>query len=42
MENNKETKYNKLITVVSIAIPVVVALLFGINLRTLGFDVEPL
>ena len=42
MENNKETKYNKLITVVSIAIPVVVALLFGINLRKMGFDVEPL
>jgi len=42
MENNKETKYNKLITVVSIAIPVVVALLFGINLRKMGFDVETL
>ena len=42
MENNKETKYNKLITIVSIAIPVVVALLFGINLRKMGFDVEPL
>ena len=42
MENNKETKYNKLITLVSIAIPVVVALLFGINLRKMGFDVEPL
>ena len=39
---NKETKYNKLIAVVSVAIPVVVALLFGINLRKLGFDVEPL
>ena len=42
MENNKETKYNKLITLVSIAIPVVVALLFGINLKRMGFDVEPL
>ena len=42
MENNKETKYNKLITLVSIAIPVVVALLFGINLRKMGFDIEPL
>ena len=39
---NKETKYNKLIAVVSVAIPVVVALLFGINLRKMGFDVEPL
>jgi putative membrane protein len=42
MENNIETKYNKLIVVLSIAIPVVVALLFGINLRKLGYDVEPL
>ena len=42
MENNIETKYNKLIVVFSIAIPVVVALLFGINLRKLGYDVEPL
>lgn len=42
MENNIETKYNKLIVVLSIAIPVVVALLFGINLKRMGFDVEPL
>lgn len=43
MENiNQDKKYNKLITVVSIVIPVVVALLFGINLKRLGFDVEPL
>lgn len=42
MENNIETKYNKLIVVLSIAIPVVVALLFGINLRKLGYDVQPL
>ena len=42
MENNIETKYNKLIVVLSIAIPVVVALLFGINLRKLGYEVEPL
>jgi putative membrane protein len=42
MENNIETKYNKLIVVLSIAIPVVVALLFGVNLRKLGYDVEPL
>lgn len=37
-----ETKYNKLIVVLSIAIPAVVALLFGVNLKRMGFDVEPL
>lgn len=42
MENNLETKYNKLIVVLSVAIPAVVAILFGINLRKLGFDVKPL
>lgn len=42
MEQSKETKYNKLIVVLSILIPTVVALLFGINLRKLGFDVAPL
>ena len=42
MENNTETKYNKLITAVSIIIPVAVAALFGVNLRKLGYDVEPL
>ena len=42
METNKETKFNKLIVVLSIAIPLVVALLFGVNLRRLGFDVQPL
>lgn len=35
-------KYNKWIVVLSIAIPIVVAILFGINLRELGFDVKPL
>ncbi|MCA0152717.1 DUF420 domain-containing protein [Winogradskyella vincentii] len=38
----KEKKYNKWIVVLSIVIPVAVAALFGINLRELGFDVEPL
>lgn len=38
----KQKKYNKWIVILSIAIPLVVALLFGINLRELGFDVEPL
>lgn len=43
MEQNKlEKKYNKWIVVLSIAIPLVVALLFGINLRDLGYDVTPL
>lgn len=40
--NNIETKYNKLIIALSIIIPVAVALLFGVNLRKMGFDVEPL
>ena len=44
MENNtmQEKKYNTLITIVSIVIPVVVAILFGVNLRKLGYDVQPL
>ncbi|MBP2832499.1 DUF420 domain-containing protein [Aquimarina sp. U1-2] len=37
-----EQKYNKWIVVLSIAVPLVVAALFGVNLRKLGFDVEPL
>ena len=37
----KERKYRKLITALSIIIPIAVAALFGINLRKLGFDVEP-
>ncbi|WP_410219737.1 DUF420 domain-containing protein [Pedobacter sp.] len=40
--NNIEQKYNKWIIVLSIAIPLVVALLFGVNLRKMGYDVEPL
>ena len=35
-------KYNKWIVVLSVVIPLVVALLFGVNLRELGFDVKPL
>ena len=38
----KEKKYNKWIVVLSIIIPVAVAALFGVNLKRLGFDVEPL
>lgn len=37
-----EQKYNKWIVLLSITIPLVVALLFGVNLRQLGFDVKPL
>ena len=37
-----EKKYNRWIIVLSVAIPLVVALLFGVNLRKLGFDVQPL
>ena len=43
MENNSlEQKYNKLIIVVSILIPVVVAILFGVKLKDFGYNVEPL
>ena len=37
-----ERKYNKWIVVLSIVIPLVVAILFGVNLRDLGYDVKPL
>ena len=36
-----ELKYKKWIVILSIAIPLAVALLFGVNLKKLGFDVEP-
>jgi len=43
MENNTiEQKYNKWIVLLSVVIPVVVALLFSVNLKKLGFQVEPL
>ena len=41
-QNNIETKYNKLIIALSVIIPLAVAGLFGVNLRKLGYDVEPL
>jgi putative membrane protein len=41
-EVNLEAKYNKWIWVLSIVIPLAVAALFGVNLKRLGFDVEPL
>lgn len=37
-----EKKYNVWIVILSVAIPLVVALLFGVNLRKLGYDVKPL
>ena len=42
MEAAVEKRYNKWIIVLSVAIPVVVAILFRVKLRDLGFDVEPL
>ena len=38
----EEKKYKGIIWVLSIVIPLAVAALFGINLRKLGYDVEPL
>jgi putative membrane protein len=42
--NNKisEKKYNIWITILSIVIPVVVAILFKVKLRDFGYDVKPL
>lgn len=43
MENRTlEQKYNKWIVIVSIVIPVVVAILFGVKLKDFGYNVEPL
>lgn len=39
---SEEKKYNKWIVILSIVIPLAVAALFGVNLRKLGFEVEPL
>lgn len=39
---DKEKKYNKWIVALSVIIPLAVAALFGVNLKKLGFDVEPL
>ena len=41
-DNTLEKKYSKLIIAVSIIIPLVVAILFGVKLKDLGYDVEPL
>lgn len=37
-----EQQYNKWIWILSIVIPLAVAGLFGVNLKRMGFDVEPL
>ncbi len=43
MENQSlETKYNKYIIVISVLIPLVVAVLFSVKLKDLGIQVEPL
>lgn len=39
---SKERNYKKIITALSIIIPIAVAALFSINLKKLGFDIEPL
>ena len=41
-ENSIEQKASSFIIIVSILIPVVVAILFGVKLKDYGFDVEPL
>lgn len=38
----EEKKYKKWIVALSIIIPLAVAILFGVNLRKLGYDVKPL
>ncbi len=37
-----EKLYNRWIIILSVVIPIVVALLFSVNLQKLGYDVEPL
>jgi putative membrane protein len=41
-DNSLEKKFSKFIVLVSILIPVVVALLFSVKLKDYGFDVTPL
>lgn len=41
-DNSLEQKFNKYIVIVSIVIPVVVAILFGVKLKDFGYHVEPL
>ena len=39
---NSDKKYQNLIWIISIALPLIVAALFGVNLKDLGFDIQPL
>lgn len=39
---SEEKKYKKIITVLSVVIPIAVAALFGVNLKKMGFNVQPL
>jgi putative membrane protein len=41
-DHSLEQKFSKIIIIVSILIPVVVAILFNIKLKDLGYNVEPL
>lgn len=41
-DHSLEKKYSKFIVAISIIIPVVVAILFGVKLKDFGYDVEPL
>lgn len=41
-DQNLEQKYNKWIILLSVSIPLVVVLLFSVNLKKMGFAVEPL
>lgn len=42
MESAVEKRYNKWIIVLSVAIPLIVAILFRVKLKDFGFDVKPL
>ena len=41
-ENSIDQKFNKFIIIVSIVIPLVVAILFGVKLKNFGYNVTPL
>ncbi|WP_035669862.1 DUF420 domain-containing protein [Flavobacterium sp. 83] len=41
-ENSLEEKFSKFIIIISVVIPVVVAILFGVKLKDFGYSVEPL
>lgn len=41
LQNSLETKYNKWIWILSIAIPLAVAALFGVSFKRMGLDIEP-